>query len=107
MEKSLISEHSYQLTEFAHSACNLSGLVHDLSRILTNEIWPEARRLGHGTDWVNQHPIVICFVNQIMYLSGADDFSNVFKAIKFCEDKAKQTTFHKEMEIPVGKDVQE
>ena len=107
MEKSLISEHSYRLAEFAQSACNLSGLVHDLSRILTEEIWPEARRLGHGTDWVNQHPIVICFVNQLIHLSGADDFSTVFKALSFCEDKAKQNTFDKEMEIPLRKDLME
>lgn len=56
----------------SQSACNLSGLVHDLSKHLTEALWPKARLLGQGTDWVNQHPVVRLFVFQLKYLSGLD-----------------------------------
>ena len=51
------------------SACNLSGVVHDFSRVVS-ELWDEANRLGEGTDWVNRHPICRLYAEQIMHLAG-------------------------------------
>jgi hypothetical protein len=59
----------YDAALLAQTACNLSGLVHSPSRVINEHIWPEARRLGKGTDWVNKHPIVRMYLEQMVYLS--------------------------------------
>lgn len=52
------------------SGCNLSGIVKAFNDILQDVLWPEARRLGEGTQWVNQHPISKLFADKICDLSG-------------------------------------
>lgn len=51
------------------SACNLSGVAGFLVS-LTSRLWDEARALGHGTGWVNKHPLVVATINQAAHLSG-------------------------------------
>jgi len=46
-------------------ACNLSGVVQSFAKILTETLWPEARRINEGTDWVNRHPISQLFASKI------------------------------------------
>jgi hypothetical protein len=56
----------------AQSACNLSGVVHAFSRVLSECLWPEARKIGEGTQWVNTHPIAVIFADKIRDLTGSD-----------------------------------
>lgn len=51
------------------NACNLSGVVHALERVVQDVLWPEARSQGKGTDWVNQHPIVTLFLDKLASLN--------------------------------------
>lgn len=70
-EKEYLTPHDYQMALYSQYACNISGLVHDLSRIISR-IWNEAHRDGHGTDWVNNHPIVRLYVEQFRHLCRTD-----------------------------------
>jgi hypothetical protein len=49
-------------------ACNLSGVVHSFSRILSH-LWIYANEHGYGTYWVNLHPLSVLFANKITSLS--------------------------------------
>ncbi len=51
-------------------ACNLSGVVSSFKAIVHEVLWPEARRLNQGTDWVNKHPIVTLFLDKLDDLNG-------------------------------------
>jgi hypothetical protein len=42
-------------------ACNLSGVLASFKEVVHEVLWPEARRLGKGTEWVNQHPVCTLF----------------------------------------------
>jgi hypothetical protein len=53
-------------------AVNLSGVLHSFSEIVTEVIWPEARKQGKGTDFVNRHPIVTLFLSKLASLNGTD-----------------------------------
>lgn len=69
-----MSRSEEQLVAEAHGvngACNVSGLVHSLSRAMT-DLWAIAGTLGVGTDWVNTHPVVLLYLEQINFLSGFD-----------------------------------
>lgn len=50
-------------------ACNLSGVAGFLSRS-TELLWQQARALGHGTDWVNEHPVCVMLTNKLASLTG-------------------------------------
>jgi hypothetical protein len=65
-----LTPHDYQSALDAQMACNLSGIVHSFSSVMTR-IWAEARALGKGTGWVNAHPIARLYAEQIAHLSGA------------------------------------
>jgi hypothetical protein len=66
-------------------ACNLSGVAHNLSRIMTR-LWDEARATGKGTDWVNKHPIVVLYAAKLYDLAGAE--RNYSAAYNICTAKA-------------------
>ncbi len=62
-------------------ACNLSGVVHSFSRIITevrNRL--EAEGKG-GTHNVNTHPVCVIFANKIASLTGQNgsDFSEAYR----------------------------
>jgi hypothetical protein len=69
------------------SACNLSGVAHSLSRAVA-AIWDEAHAQGKGTQWVNQHPIVVLYVAQLAALSGVapiadlDAYNKAYTAVR-------------------------
>lgn len=88
-----------QMAEFKRAAktaldvqdgCNLSGVVASFNRILKEVIWPIARADGHGTDWVNEHPICQAFADKIASLTATQNDSNaVFAAFTACEELVK------------------
>jgi hypothetical protein len=51
-------------------ACNLSGVLVSLQDIVSTVLWSEAWRLGKGTDWVNEHPIVTLMLDKLDDLNG-------------------------------------
>lgn len=71
-------------------ACNLSGVLRTFDTIVMDVLWPEARRIGAGTDWVNQHPVVYLFLDKLMSLNhgqclcekNIDRFSQAYEAVK-------------------------
>ncbi len=46
-------------------ARNLSGVLASFKEIVHEVIWPEARRLGKGTEYVNTHPVVTLFLSKL------------------------------------------
>ncbi len=51
----------------SQSAVNASGLIHSLSALVTR-IWDDARAQGKGTDYVNNHPLIRLYVEQLDFL---------------------------------------
>ncbi len=56
-------------------ACNLSGVVHAFSEILT-ELQRIAYERNEGTDWVNRHFISTVIADKIAQLTGTQSVSN-------------------------------
>jgi hypothetical protein len=79
----------WEFAKHSQGACNLSGLAHSLSKVIT-KVWAEARVQGHGTDWVNNHPIVRLYVEQMYYLAGLQKSSAYFEASDAVEAKIKE-----------------
>lgn len=52
------------------NSINVSGVLRTFQKIVSDVIWPEADRLGKGTDWVNRHPIVTLFLSKLCSLNG-------------------------------------
>ena len=65
----MLKPKNYRNALDAQSAINLSGVVHEFSRVIS-EIWDEAHKIGEGTSWVNEHPISRLYAEQIAHLSG-------------------------------------
>ena len=74
----------YEIALMVQSACNLPGVVHSFSEILSRLV-KEAQEQGKGTDWINTHPICVLFAEQISHLTKKD----YFEAYKTCEEWAK------------------
>jgi hypothetical protein len=81
MDKEMLGAQDYQYALDSQTACNLSGIVHQFSRIM-DKIWNEANKNGHGTDWVNQHPISRLFAEQIFFLASKKDYSEACLAVE-------------------------
>lgn len=60
----------------ASGAVNLSGVVATFARV-TSDLWSLARERGHGTNWVNTHPVSVIFASVISNLSGVDHSSSL------------------------------
>lgn len=80
-----ITKQDYQDAILSQSACNLSGIVHAMSRVM-DRIWEEARENGQGTDWVNSHPICRLYAEQISHLTCTADW---FQSHQICKEKAQ------------------
>ena len=57
------------------NASNLSGVVHSFGKVL-DALWEEARAGGHGTAWVNTHPITRLWVDKLASLARVQDLGN-------------------------------
>ena len=80
-----ITQKDYADAIAVQDACNLSGVVHSFSNIVSR-LWDEARVTGEGTDWVNQHPICVLFADKIASLTrvGVDDIEGYTQAYNIC-----------------------
>jgi hypothetical protein len=76
----------YQRALDAQTACNASGLIHSLHETI-DRIWEEARMNGQGTEWVNTHPILRLYAEQLSFLSSKTQY---FRAYEICEMRAKE-----------------
>jgi hypothetical protein len=63
-------------------ACNASGVVGSLKVVMHEVLWPEARRLGKGTEWVNSHFVVTLFLSKLTDLNHNQEFSQAYEAVK-------------------------
>ena len=70
-EKKEKLKRAYEMALLSQSACNLSGLVHSLAEAM-ELLWEEANEQGKGTDYVNSHPIVRLYMEQMSFLCRAD-----------------------------------
>ena len=70
-EKKEKLQRAYKMALLSQGACNLSGLAHSLAEAV-ELIWEEATEQGQGTDYVNSHPIVRLYVEQMSFLCRAD-----------------------------------
>ena len=70
-------------------ACNISSVLASFKTIVHEVIWPEARRLGHGTEWVNQHPICTLFLSKLGSLNRGYFECNYPQASEACERLAR------------------
>ena len=66
----MLSKKDYQDALFVLDACNLSGVVHSFSRVIS-KVWEEALELGKGTDYVNTHPLCVLYAEKIYELTRA------------------------------------
>lgn len=80
----VVGSHDYEMALLSQGACNLGALVRSLAEVM-KKLWAEAGRDKKGTDWVNQHPIVRLYVEQLQHLSAPCDYS---KAYEVCTKKA-------------------
>ena len=78
-EKKGLTPYDYLQALHSQSACNLSGIVHSFSEVISR-IWDEAQARGHGTDWVNEHPICRLYAEQIAWLTRKTDYSRAHDA---------------------------
>lgn len=83
----MIDKSDWERALLVQDACNLSGVVHSFSLMLT-KLWDEAHELGRGTEWVNRHPISVLYSNKIAQLSGSE-IGSVFEESYY---KAKDIT---------------
>lgn len=85
---SCLSADDYGNAMLSQTACNLSGIIRSAAKV-TEAIWAEARRLGKGTDWVNKHPIMRLYAEQISHLAKGD-LASYGEASEICETLSKQ-----------------
>lgn len=72
-------------------ACNLSGVVHSFSRVIS-KIWVEARKEKKGTEWVNQHPISKMYSDKILHLAGECNMNTYLSCERQVEELKKKET---------------
>lgn len=74
------------------NACNLGGVVHAFDRVVTT-LQEASHVLGKGTEWVNRHPVVRLFLEQLVHLNcgctvhevdGMPQIATYSKASQWC-----------------------
>lgn len=78
-----------QLALDVQDASNLSGVLASFKEVVHVVIWPEARRLGKGNDWVNAHPIVTLFLSKLGSLNKGYYQCDYLHASDACESLAR------------------
>lgn len=81
-----LNKDDYRQVLFAQDACSLFGVVHSL-----NEVIPLIREEPDctGTDFVNNHPIVVMYVGKLLSLSNADDALKFVVAYDLCQKRSE------------------
>jgi hypothetical protein len=54
--------------EFTQGACNGVALINSLQRVYLR-LSKQAREEGHGTDWLNKHPVMTMYLSQLVWLN--------------------------------------
>ena len=67
-------------------ACNLSGVVHSFSRVMTDL---RAALPSAGTADINRHPVSVMFASKIASLTYCESSSEFSNAYDFCKETAK------------------
>ena len=82
----------YQNALDSQNAPNLGALVKTLATDI-DEIWKEAREQGLGTDYVNEHPVIRLYLEQMVFLNKSGsitDGQNTYsKAYMSCTAKVE------------------
>lgn len=66
----------------SQGASNLGALLYALPKIV-DRIWEDAKANGKGTDYVNQHPILVMFAAQIDHLTGyRQNYSDAYHIVQ-------------------------
>ena len=81
-----------QIALECQDACNLSGVLASFKEIVHEVLWPEARRLGQGTAWVNSHPVVTLFLSKLCSLNRGYYECDYLHASDACEAPAHGET---------------
>jgi hypothetical protein len=71
-------------------ACNLSGVLRSFHEIVSEVLWPEARKQGKGTEFVNTHPIVTLFLDKLASLNRGALTCDYQYAYSECERIARE-----------------
>lgn len=64
-------------------ACNLTGVLRSFAEAMT-VVRAASTAGGHGTDWINRHPIAQLFADKIADLTGRPDFAGYSAAYQAC-----------------------
>jgi DTW domain-containing protein YfiP len=64
------------------NACNLSGVLASFHHVVIDALWPEARRLNKGTEWVNNHPICTLFLDKLSDLNRRGEFHSAYHEVE-------------------------
>ena len=70
-------------------ACNLSGVLASFKEIVHEVIWPEARMLNQGTEFVNRRPICVLFLSKLCSLNSGYYECDYLHASDACEALAR------------------
>ena len=76
----------YEQAINSQGACNATGLINSLND-LRDKLWNVARQYGHGTEWVNHHPILQLYAYQLAHLCHGREpieWEGWHKAYMFC-----------------------
>jgi hypothetical protein len=74
----------------AQSGCNMSGLVAAFQRMIV-DLQGVSHQTGRGTDWLNQHPLVLVFIDKLRDLSSNhSEAGRVEAAFDWVIDMAQQ-----------------
>lgn len=89
----VLTHQDYDLAGASQTACNASGLVYSLAKVM-DRLCVETQCRGKGTDWRNAHPLIFLYVVQLAHLSGVscicDDLDRYSWCCRYCEERANQ-----------------
>ena len=81
----MVKPETYKQVYAMMDACNLSGIIYNLPAIY-EEIWKEARELGEGTAYVNEHPVSIAITDKFVQLTK--HYKDAFQVYAIIREKA-------------------
>lgn len=67
----ILTPNDYRMAMDSQSAVNGGALVKSLASVVP-KLWEESMTVGNprGTDFVNQHPIMVLYLTQLVFLAG-------------------------------------
>lgn len=90
------SDNPYKNALDIQDACNSCGVIQQFAKDV-KKLFDEARELGEGTDYVNQHPVVILYLDKLCDLARYRDYredktmTQIFsEAFNICWNKAEK-----------------